>query len=183
PVRDAVRMLREVADALAYAHSRGVVHRDIKPDNLLISDHHAVVTDFGVAKALSRSAGDAGLTSVGVALGTPAYMAPEQAAGDPNVDHRADLYALGVVAYEMLAGRLPFTNLSPHQMLAAHVTERVPPLTALRPDLPPALADLVMQCLEKDPAKRPQTAAALRDALEAIVTPSGGTIPTVPVRV
>src|SRR5437016_1468511 len=164
PVRDAVHTLREVADALDYAHARGVVHRDIKPDNVLIADHHALVTDFGVAKALSRSGGDSGLTSVGVALGTPAYMAPEQAAGDPNIDHRADVYALGAMAYEMLAGRPPFTNLSPHQMLAAHVTERVPPITAHRPDLPPALAELVMRCLDKDPAKRPQTAAEVRDA-------------------
>src|SRR5256886_761127 len=151
-------------------------------DNVLIADHHALVTDFGVAKALSRSGGDSGLTSVGVALGTPAYMAPEQAAGDPNIDHRADVYALGAMAYEMLAGRPPFTNLSPHQMLAAHVTERVPPITAHRPDLPPALAELVMRCLDKDPAKRPQTAAEVRDALEAIVTPSGGTVRTVAVR-
>ena len=182
PVRDAVHTLREVADALDYAHARGVVHRDIKPDNVLIADHHALVTDFGVAKALSRSGGDSGLTSVGVALGTPAYMAPEQAAGDPNIDHRADVYALGAMAYEMLAGRPPFTNLSPHQMLAAHVTERVPPITAHRPDLPPALAELVMRCLDKDPAKRPQTAAEVRDALEAIVTPSGGTVRTAAVR-
>ena len=106
-IRDAVHTLREVADALAYAHARGVVHRDIKPDNVLIADHHALVTDFGVAKALSRSGGDSGLTSVGVALGTPAYMAPEQAAGDPNIDHRADVYALGAMAYEMLAGGPP----------------------------------------------------------------------------
>ena len=136
PVRDAVHTLREVADALDYAHARGVVHRDIKPDNVLIADHHALVTDFGVAKALTRSGGDSGLTSVGVALGTPAYMAPEQAAGDPNIDHRADVYALGAMAYEMLAGRPPFTNLSPHQMLAAHVTERVPPITAHRSEIP-----------------------------------------------
>src|SRR6266581_9761999 len=104
PIPESVRLLRDVADALAYAHARGVVHRDIKPDNVLVSDHHAVVTDFGVAKALSRSGGTSGLTSVGVALGTPAYMAPEQVAGDPGVDHRADIYALGAMAYEMLAG-------------------------------------------------------------------------------
>jgi serine/threonine-protein kinase len=181
PVRDAVRALREVADALAYAHARGVVHRDIKPDNVLISDHHAVVTDFGVAKALSRSGGQSGLTSVGVALGTPAYMAPEQVAGDPNVDHRADIYGLGAMAYEMLAGRPVFRHTSPHQMLAAHVTEPVEPITRHRVDLPPELATLVMRCLDKDPTKRPQGAADVRDALEAIATPTAGTLSTVPV--
>ncbi len=183
PVRDAVRAFREVADALAYAHARGVVHRDIKPDNVLVSDHHAVVTDFGVAKALSRSGGTSGLTSVGVALGTPAYMAPEQVAGDPGVDHRADIYALGAMAYEMLAGRPLFRHASPHQILAAHVTEPVEPITHHRPDLPPELATLVMRCLEKDPARRPQGAAEVRDGLEAIATPTAGTLGTTPLKV
>ena len=167
PVRDAVRALREVAGALAYAHARGVVHRDIKPDNVLITDHHALVTDFGVAKALSRSGGDAALTSLGVVLGTPAYMAPEQAAGDPNVDSRADVYALGAMGYEMLAGRPPFVDLAPHQMLAAHVVERITPVAEHRPDIPAALADLIMRCLNKDPARRPQTAGQVRDELES----------------
>ena len=166
PLRDTVRALREVAGALAYAHARGVVHRDIKPDNVLISDHHALVTDFGVAKALSRSGGDAALTSMGVVLGTPAYMAPEQAAGDPNVDSRADVYALGAMGYEMLAGRPPFVDLAPHRMLAAHVVDPVTPVAEHRPDVPPALANLVMRCLDKDPARRPQTAGEVRDALE-----------------
>ena len=166
PVRDAVRALREVAGALAYAHARGVVHRDIKPDNVLISDHHALVTDFGVAKALSRSGGDSALTSLGMVLGTPTYMAPEQAAGDPNVDSRADIYALGAMGYEMLAGRPPFVDLAPHRMLAAHVVDPVTPLTEHRPDVPPQLADLVMRCLDKDPAHRPQTAGQVRDELE-----------------
>jgi len=172
PVRDAVRALRDVADALAHAHARGVVHRDIKPDNVLLSHQHALVTDFGVAKAVSRSGGDSSLTSVGVALGTPAYMAPEQAAGDPDVDGRADIYALGAMGYEMLAGRPPFVGLGPARLIAAQVTERVTPLRERRPDLPPELARLLMRCLEKDPAQRPQTAAEVRDALDAIATPA-----------
>jgi eukaryotic-like serine/threonine-protein kinase len=173
PVRDSIRILKDVTDALAYAHARGIVHRDIKPDNVLLSGGHAVVADFGVAKAVSQAKGQSGLTSVGVALGTPAYMAPEQAAGDPNVDHRADIYSLGAMAYEMLTGRPPFTSMSPHQILAAHVTEPVEPITDHRPTLPPAVADLVMRCLEKNPADRPQTAAELHQLLESLATPSG----------
>ena len=108
PVHDAVKLLIEVTDALAYAHERGVVHRDIKPDNVLLSGRHALVTDFGVAKAVSEATGRQQLTTAGVALGTPAYMAPEQATADPGVDHRADLYAVGVLGYELLAGHPPF---------------------------------------------------------------------------
>lgn len=175
PVRDALRILRDVADALAYAHGRGLVHRDIKPDNVLLSGGHALVADFGIAKALSQSGASSGLTSIGVAIGTPSYMAPEQAAGDPNVDHRADLYSLGAMAYEMLAGRPPFAGMSPHQMLAAHVTAPIDPILKHRPQLPRSLAELVMWCLEKNPADRPQTAAELVPALEGMVTPTGGT--------
>jgi eukaryotic-like serine/threonine-protein kinase len=175
PVRDAVRILADVADALAYAHGRSIVHRDIKPDNVLLSGKHSLVADFGVAKAVSQAKGGSqtGLTSVGVSLGTPAYMAPEQAAGDPNIDHRADIYAFGAMAYEMLTGRPPFTSLSPHQMLAAHIADAVEPITDRRPSLPPALADLVMRCLEKNPSDRPQTAAEVQQVLEALATPSG----------
>jgi len=175
PVRDSLRILRDVADALTYAHGRGLVHRDIKPDNVLLSGGHALVADFGIAKALSQASGSSGLTSIGVAIGTPSYMAPEQAVGDPNVDHRADLYALGAMAYEMLAGRPPFAGMSPHQMLAAHVTEPIEPITKHRPQLPRSLAELVMWCLEKNPADRPQTAAELVPALEGMATPTGGT--------
>jgi len=132
PVSDAIRVLRDVVDALAYAHARGVVHRDIKPDNVLISGQHAVVTDFGVAKAMSASSGSSSLTSLGVALGTPAYMAPEQAAADPHVDHRADLYAVGAMAYEMLCGRPPFSGMSPQQVLAAHTMQAPDPVQSLR---------------------------------------------------
>jgi serine/threonine-protein kinase len=143
-----------VVDALAYAHAHGVVHRDIKPDNVLISGHHAVVTDFGVAKAVSEATGASSLTSLGVALGTPAYMAPEQAAAEPNVDHRADLYALGAMAYEMLTGRPPFAGATAQAVLAAHVTQAPDPVTKHRTAVPPALASLVMRCLEKKPADR-----------------------------
>src|SRR6266436_2800758 len=126
PVGDTVRILRDVCDALAYAHGHGIVHRDVKPDNVLLSGKHALVTDFGVAKAVSSSTGAATLTSLGMALGTPAYMAPEQAAGDPNVDHRADLYAVGALGYELLAGRLPFSGLSPQGMVAQLETMTTP---------------------------------------------------------
>ena len=179
PVNEAVRLLREITDALAYAHEQGIVHRDIKPDNVMVSRGHALVTDFGVAKAVSESAGTAsGLTSLGVALGTPAYMAPEQAAADPHVDHRADLYALGAVAYEMLAGRPPFTGASPQSLLMAHVTQTPDPVSLHRPSVPMPLASLVMRCLEKRAADRWQSAAELIPLLDAALTPSTGTQPT-----
>jgi eukaryotic-like serine/threonine-protein kinase len=178
PVSDAVRVLRDVVDALAYAHARGVVHRDIKPDNVLITGSHAVVTDFGVAKAMSASSGSSSLTSLGVALGTPAYMSPEQAAADPHVDHRADLYAVGAMAYEMLCGRPPFSGMSPQQVLAAHVTLPPAPLSGQRTSVPPALNTLVMRCLEKKPADRVQSAAEMLTQLQAMATPSGGMAPT-----
>ncbi len=178
PVPEAVHILADVVDALAYAHAQGIVHRDVKPDNVLLSGKHALVTDFGVAKAVSASGKDSTLTSLGVALGTPAYMAPEQAAGDPHVDARADLYAVGVVAYEMLAGRLPFTASSPQAMLAAHVTVAPAPLVESRRAVPPALSALVMRCLEKRPADRWQRAEDLLAQLEALATPGTGVLPT-----
>jgi tetratricopeptide (TPR) repeat protein/TolB-like protein len=178
PVAEAVKILREIVDALSYAHRSGVVHRDIKPDNVLLSDGHAVVTDFGVAKAVSASSGRSSLTSLGVALGTPAYMAPEQAAADPHVDHRADIYAVGTLAYEMLAGRTPFTAPTPQALLAAHITQVPEPVTRHRPAVPPALNALLMRCLEKRPADRWQSAAELLGQLEAAATPTGGLTPT-----
>src|SRR5207249_1424364 len=177
PVSETIRVLADVADALGYAHAHGVVHRDIKPDNVLISGKHAVVTDFGVSKAVSASSGGS-LTSLGVALGTPAYMAPEQAAADPHLDHRADLYALGILGYEMLTGRPPFTAATPQATLAAQVTQTPQPVTAQRPAVPGALNALVMRCLEKHPADRFQSAGAVLEALEQMVTPSGGITPT-----
>src|SRR5438132_673411 len=177
PVADTVRILRDVSDALAYAHGHGIVHRDVKPDNVLLSGKHALVTDFGVAKAVSNSSGAATLTSLGRALGTPAYMAPEQAAGDPNVDHRADLYAVGALGYELLAGRPPFSGMSPQGMLAAQVTATPDPVTQHRATVPPALAALIMRCLAKHPADRPQRAEELLGQLEAMATPTGGITP------
>ncbi|HYN81315.1 MAG TPA: protein kinase [Gemmatimonadaceae bacterium] len=181
PVSEAVRILREVASALAYAHENQVVHRDIKPENVLISGGSAMVTDFGVAKALTASSGSApgsSLTSLGVALGTPAYMAPEQATADPNTDYRADIYAFGVIAYEILTGSTPFSGRSPQGTLAAHVTEAPDPVTKRRAAIPAQLANLVMWCLEKRPADRPQTAAEVVHELDALSTPSGGLAPT-----
>jgi len=177
PVAEVARILREVTDALAYAHRNGVVHRDIKPENVLMSEGHAVVTDFGVAKAVSASSGSS-LTSLGVALGTPAYMAPEQAAADPHVDHRADLYAVGVLAYEMLCGRTPFVAASPQAMLAAHITQAPEPVLQHRRTVSPALSSAIMRCLEKRAADRWQNAAELSAQLESAAAPSGGHVPT-----
>ncbi len=178
PVTEGIRILRDVADALSYAHRHGVVHRDIKPDNVLLASHHALVTDFGVAKALSASTGQpperSSLTSAGVALGTPAYMAPEQAAADPRADHRCDIYALGAVGYEILTGRPPFTGPTPQQVLAAQVTEAPESVAKRRATVPRPLADLVMRCLEKSPADRWQSADELRAELEAMTTPTEG---------
>ena len=142
PIRDVVNVLRDVARALSYAHERGVVHRDIKPGNILLSGGAAVVTDFGIAKALGDARADGGgtapaITQRGVVLGTPAYMSPEQLAADPEIDHRADLYALGAVAYEMLTGNPPFTGRSRQELVAAHLTEPPKPVDGDRPATPP----------------------------------------------
>lgn len=172
PVDLAVTVIRDVARALACAHGEGVIHRDIKPENVLLSGGAAMVADFGVAKALAAARSDAGqqtlatLTQVGSSLGTPAYMAPEQAAGDPSVDGRADLYALGLMGYEMLAGAHPFAYRTTIQgMIRAHLAEAPRPLQEVAPDVSPALASLVMQCLAKDPSDRPASAATVADAL------------------
>ncbi len=178
PVHEAVRLLTEVVDALVEAHEHGVVHRDIKPDNVMLSGRHALVTDFGVAKAISEATGRNTVTTLGVAVGTPTYMSPEQAAADPHVDHRSDIYSVGVMAYEMLSGRPPFTGSTPQQVLAAHVTEAPDSVAKRRPAIPPALEQIVMRCLAKRPADRFQTAAELHAVLEPLATPSTGITPT-----
>ncbi len=175
PIVEAVAVLKDVARALAYAHDRGVVHRDIKPENVLLADEAAVVTDFGIAKAISVARTDAPggtLTQAGTSLGTPAYMAPEQIAADPLVDHRADIYSFGCVAYELLTGAPPFAHKSPQQLFAAHLMEKPAPLKASRPDCPDDIAALVMKCLEKEPADRPDSARQILRTLESAGTGS-----------
>jgi serine/threonine-protein kinase len=182
PVNEGIRILRQIASAVSYAHRNGVVHRDIKPDNVLLSDEFALVADFGVARALSASAttDDARLTSGGVALGTPTYMAPEQALADPEIDHRADIYAFGVMAYEVLTGAPPFRGKSAQATLAAHVVQPPDPIESKRADIPPGISEMVMRCLEKKPSDRPQSAGELLPVFDAATTgtPSGPTIPT-----
>ncbi|MBS1241454.1 MAG: protein kinase, partial [Gemmatimonadetes bacterium] len=178
PVKDSIQILREIADALAYAHGQGVVHRDIKPDNVLVSGKHVLVTDFGVAKAVSDSVGGQSLTSLGMALGTPAYMAPEQASADPHVDYRADIYALGAMGYEMLSGQPPFTGPNPQAILAAHVMQTPTAVSTTRPAVPAALNAIIMRSLEKRPSDRWQTAEELGTQLDTLLTPSGGMTPT-----
>jgi TolB-like protein len=166
PVPAVVRLLLEVLDALDFAHGHGVVHRDIKPENVLLSSSHAVVADFGIAKALT----DAGtLTSAGFALGTPTYMAPEQAAADPATDHRADLYSVGVLGYELLTGAPPFTG-SPQQLFTAHLTQAPAPLLERRPGVPDALGHVIMRALAKDPSARPQSAREMSAVLDSMPT-------------
>jgi dienelactone hydrolase len=157
-----------VVEAVAEAHKAGVVHRDLKPDNVMIAGGHAMVVDFGVAKAMSEARNEHALTATGISLGSPAYMAPEQAVGDPSVDHRADIYALGVLTYEMLTGAPPFTG-SLQSVLAAHVNRAPQPLRAINVDIPAALERIVLKCLEKDPAARYQTADALLAEIDAFL--------------
>ena len=179
-INEVVNVLRDVARALAFAHRQGVVHRDIKPDNVLLSEGAAVVTDFGIAKAISAartSGAGATLTQVGTSIGTPAYMAPEQAAGDPDIDHRADIYALGAMAYELLSGQAVFANRTPQRMLAAHMSETPTPVAQLRPDTPQQLAELVMHCLAKEAKDRPQDATQILLGLE---TTGGGSMAAMP---
>ncbi len=176
PLTNAIRILRDTAYALAEAHSHGIVHRDLKPENILLTGQSAVVADFGVAKALSAATTiepGGTLTRAGGAIGTPAYMAPEQAAGD-TIDERADLYAWGLIAYELLSGAHPFGGKTSAQaLLSAQLAEKPQPLGQGSPDVPASITALVMKCLEKDPAARPQTANDLLHTLESVATPSG----------
>jgi serine/threonine-protein kinase len=164
-VEESIRILREIADALAYAHGRGIIHRDIKPENVMISGRHALVMDFGVAKAVSAASSEP-LTTVGIALGTPTYMSPEQAMGQPDIDARSDIYALGILGYEMLAGAPPFVRDTPQALLSAQVIEPPKPVTEIREHIPGALGDLVMRCLAKDPADRWPDAEEVHRRLE-----------------
>lgn len=172
--REVMRIMHDIVDALAFAHERGVIHRDIKPANVLTQGSHALVTDFGVAKALSASMPISGVTSAGIAIGTPAYMAPEQLAGDSTADHRMDIYAVGLLAYELITGVSPFTGPSPRETLAAQLTRDPKPLHEVSA-APRGLSDLVMRCLAKDPAARPQRADDILQELDAMTMPMGMT--------
>jgi serine/threonine-protein kinase len=178
---DAQNILRDVARALAYAHKQGIIHRDIKPENILLTEGIAMVADFGVARALSAAttvADGATLTQVGTQIGTPAYMSPEQAAGDPDVDFRADIYAFGVMAYELLAGAHPFaTRRTAHALVIAHLTEQPEPLATHTVEIPPLLSTIVMQCLGKDPIDRPESASAIVRALDTPSAPAAFAAP------
>ncbi|MFN7801601.1 serine/threonine-protein kinase, partial [Gemmatimonas sp.] len=185
PVDSVRRWLGEVADALSYAHSRGVVHRDIKPDNILLDgiDGRALVTDFGIARAATDSGETSRLTATGMAIGTPAYMSPEQASGDRDLDARSDLYSLGIVAYQMLCGEPPFVGGTTPALLVKHLAEAPVPIQQRRADAPPDLAAIVMRLLEKNPDHRFQQATELSQALRTGVVPpapAGATSASVP---
>src|SRR5881227_419396 len=168
------RTLRDVADALAYAHERGVIHRDIKPDNILIDAQSGrpMVTDFGIARAISE--GDSRLTATGIAIGTPTYMSPEQAAGERTIDGRSDLYSLGILGYQMLTGEPPFIANSTPAILVKHISERPVPIEQRRADVPQDLASVIMMLLEKDPANRFPSAGSVVTALDT------GNVPNIP---
>jgi serine/threonine-protein kinase len=173
PIAEVRRSMQEVGDALAYAHARGVVHRDIKPDNILLDgiDGRAIVTDFGIARAASESGDLSRLTATGMAIGTPAYMSPEQASGDRDLDARSDLYSLGIVAYQMLCGEPPFSGLATPALLVKHLAEAPVPIDRRRADVPPDLAAIVMRLLEKQPEHRFQSATELVQAVKSGIVP------------
>ena len=181
PLEDALQIAREVADALSYAHCRGVIHRDIKPENILLQEGHAVVVDFGIACAVA-AAGGANLTATGMAVGTPAYMSPEQVAGSRDLDGRSDLYSLGCVLYEMLAGVPPFAAATAESLVFQHLTATPRRVTELRPAVPAAVAEALQRALAKTPADRGATLAQFADALRASERSSGAVSSTAPVR-
>lgn len=174
PIVEALGLLRELAEALAFAHAEGVVHRDLKPENVLLEHGHALLADFGIASAREEALQSERLTGTGLGLGTPGYMAPEQLAGDPDVNARADIYALGVVGYEMLAGAPPFAGSTPQELLAAHLTKMPRPLCDVRPEVPQSLSDAIARALAKLPEERFATAAAFSDSLESRISAAGG---------
>jgi len=176
PIDETLRLLRTVADALAFAHALGVVHRDLKPDNIFLQHGHAILADFGIARAVEQATlatPAERLTGTGMGLGTPGYMAPEQLAGESDVDARADIYAMGIVAYEMLTGQPPFAGRAAPKLVVAHMTEMPEPVATRRSDAPPRLAQAVMRCLEKDPDDRWQTVEAFMPLLDELAAPSG----------
>jgi serine/threonine-protein kinase len=178
PIPEVARVLAESADALAYAHELGLVHRDIKPENIMLSGRHAQVMDFGIAKAVRDAGARRSSTSLGLAMGTPEYMSPEQASGDPNLDHRADIYSLGVVGYEMLTGKPPFAGGGTEQILTRHITQAPAPIAEARPDVPPALAAVIMRALAKSPDARWQSAEDMRAQLEPLTNTTSGQVAT-----
>ena len=170
PISEAVWVLREIADALAHAHGQQIIHRDIKPENVMFSSRHALVADFGIARAVTEAATSGPITATGIVVGSPAYMAPEQASSDPQMDHRADIYAFGVLAYEVLTGVPPFTAPTAVQLVSAHMTRPPDPLSRHRPGIPDALEDIVIRCLAKRPADRFQRADEIVARMDALLT-------------
>ena len=171
PLKDALRIARELGAGLDYAHREGFIHRDVKPENVLLADGHAVIADFGIARAICQSCDGQNVTEVGLTIGTPEYMSPEQAAGDRDLDGRSDLYSLACVIYETLAGEPPFAGASARAVMAQHLSEAPPPLRARRPDAPAAVEQALARALAKDPADRFATVAQFVAALEATDAP------------
>jgi serine/threonine-protein kinase len=170
-VNEALRITEELLSALAYAHSRGIIHRDVKPENIMISGGHAVIVDFGIARAVSAATGDEPITETGFVVGTVSYSSPEQASGDRAIDGRSDIYSLGCVLYEMLAGEPPFTGPSPQAILARHMIAPLPDIRLLRPDVPAAVPPILRRAMAKAPGDRFPDAEAMARALEAILPP------------
>ncbi|MDQ2915193.1 MAG: serine/threonine protein kinase [Chloroflexota bacterium] len=175
PLDEALRITCQVASALDHSHRHGVIHRDIKPENILLEDGQALVADFGIARAVS-AVGAEKLTSTGISLGTPTYMSPEQGMADPSLDGRTDIYSLGCVLYEMLAGQPPFTGRTTQALIARHSLDQVPSLGVVRQAIPEEVEDAVLRALEKAPADRFNTAADFADALQAGQTGVAGTV-------